>query len=178
MQEGILPKSGNILIRYEAPIELRRALLLLLQRLRVRCRNAREVICSVLVIRPDANNWAENDVWNEVDELLEEAPWNKIYDLILQFDEFVLSQCSGKRIGPAAKFQKEMNRICAENGIGWELRDGHLVRRVAEAYSRVRGKAPTHLDKAGLANAREELRQAFRAMDQRQNPKVTGAIKS
>jgi hypothetical protein len=37
--------------------------------------------CEVLLKRPDPNNWSTGNVENEVDKLIDNTPWWKIYDL-------------------------------------------------------------------------------------------------
>ena len=49
----------------------------------------RVVICRVLRVRPNANNWSDSNVWSEIQNLVYRCEWFKVYDIIeALYEEF------------------------------------------------------------------------------------------
>ena len=78
-------------------------------------------MCFVTKETEDRNNWAENDFMkSEVQSILENCPWYRIYDIIESFYQQI-----NDKIG----FEKEVNEYFVEKGIGWKLVHGILETR-------------------------------------------------
>ena len=81
-RQGYRPAAAQITVREDAPSELRGAVPLIAKAAGMKPSAMREVICEVLLVRPDPDNWSEYpNVWNEVAWLMEEAWWYKVYDI-------------------------------------------------------------------------------------------------
>ena len=84
---GYQAPDVEITIREDAPRELRNAILMIAQNLNMPPQYMRHVACSALLKRPDPSNWSYTNVWNEVNDLIENCPWNKVYDIAEQLYE-------------------------------------------------------------------------------------------
>ncbi len=74
--------DAEITIREDAPDVLRVGLTQLAYAADMGGKTLREIICAVLLKRPDyAQNWGAENVAREIDGLMSEAPWYKIYDI-------------------------------------------------------------------------------------------------
>jgi len=72
----------EITIREAAPEELRMAIIQIACNLGLKPSQIRETLCKVLLKAPDLNNWSEYpNVWEEVKDLMGNAPWFKVYDI-------------------------------------------------------------------------------------------------
>lgn len=75
-REGYRPPAAPITIREDAPPEPRGAVLVLAEEAGMTPDPMRDLICQVLLVRPDPNNWTEYpNIRNEVDWLVMDAPW-------------------------------------------------------------------------------------------------------
>ena len=82
----------------------------------------RSLVCFVTKDAEDPNNWGENDFMkNEVQSILENCPWNRIYDIIEYFYANIQNR-SG--------FEKDINEYFIEKGIGWKLVNGLIETRI------------------------------------------------
>ena len=133
----------------------------------------RDLVCQVLLVKPDPNNWSEYpNISNEVDWLVMDAPWYKVYDIV----EAVYARIRMFGATAAANFARRLNEFLVEKGIGWELRDGHIVHRGSAAFARSTDEAPRILDASGFQSATNEMREALGDISRRPTPDVTGAI--
>ncbi len=174
-REGYRPLAAPITIREDAPSELRGAILVLAEEAGLSPSTMREVICQVLLVKPDSTNWSEYpNIWNEVDWLLADAPWYKVYDIA----EAVYARLRRGMQGATAtaNFAQRLNDFLVENGIGWELRDGQMVHRGSVAFVKSTHDAPRILDESGFQRAANEMREALGDISRRPAPDTTGAI--
>ena len=73
-RQSYRPAAAQITVREDVPSELRGAVPLIAKAAGIKPSAMREVICEVLLVRPDPDNWSEYpNVWNEVAWLMEEA---------------------------------------------------------------------------------------------------------
>lgn len=129
--QGRRPSSAQIAVREEASSELRGAILMLAKAVGMKPSAIREVICSVLLVPPDANNWSEHpNIWNEVVWLMEDAPSQKVYAIVKALYAR-LAAPRGRDSRSAAEFERRLNDFLAENDIGWELRDRQITPKTA-----------------------------------------------
>lgn len=172
-REGYRPPAAPITIREDAPSELRGAVLVLAEEAELNPSTMREVICQVLLVKPDANNWSEYpNIWNEVDWLVMHAPWYKVYDIV----EALYARIRFYGATATANFARRLNDFLVEHGIGWELRDGRIVHRGSGAFAKSVHDAPRILDSSGFQRAANEMREALGDISRRPAPDVTGAI--
>ena len=172
-REGHRPAAAPITIREEAPPELRGAILVLAQEAGITPSTMRELICQVLLVKPDTNNWSDYpNIWNEVDWLVMHAPWYKVYDIA----EALYAHMRFYGATAKANFSRRLNDFLAEKGIGWELRDGQIVHRGSVAFAKSTHDAPRILDASGFQRAANEMKEALGDISRRPEPDTTGAI--
>src|ERR1035438_4086581 len=70
-----------ITVREGAPIALRMFIFEQMQRY-FEPKGARTLVCKVLRVPPNENNWSDEPVWNEVQTWVYECQWLKVYDII------------------------------------------------------------------------------------------------
>ena len=117
---GIEIPESKIVVRNDAPAAFRLYLLQLMLRY-AGLKKVRTCVCFVTKETEDRNNWAENDFMkSEVQSILENCPWYRIYDIIESFYQQI-----NDKIG----FEKEVNEYFVEKGIGWKLVHGILETR-------------------------------------------------
>ncbi len=175
-RQGYRPINAQITVREDAPSSLRNAILMLAKDVGKEPHDLRQVICKVLLVMPDLNNFsAYPNVWYEVVGLMESAPWYKIYDIAeALYTELAENGMTDSR--PAAKFERRLNDFLVENGIGWELRDGQITHRGSEAFAKSTHEVPRILDVSGFQRAANEMREALGDISRRPEPDITGAI--
>ena len=186
-RHGYGPPAAKITVHEDAPPDLRGAIPLIAEDVGMLPSNMRSVICRVLLKQPDRDNWSEYpNIWGEVYWLMEEAPWYKVYDIAeaiyAELCRSVYSDFNANFPGTegasesANKFGQRLNDFFVQQGIGWRLSDGQIIRRGSEAFVRSTREIPDRLDEFGHKNAATELREASRAISRRPSPNVTGAM--
>lgn len=76
-RHGYRGADAEITAREEAPDGLRFAVLAIGKEAGLGAKAMREVACRVLREPPNPNNWSEYpNIWEEVQELLKNCPWN------------------------------------------------------------------------------------------------------
>ena len=135
----------------------------------------RQVVCEVLLERPDSENWSDPIIQREVDCLLNEADWHEFYDIAEALYE-VAKESSWHNSAAAKKFERRLNDFFVENGIGWELCNGKITYRGSEAFEKSTHEVPDRLDESGFQSAAKEMREALKDISRRPDPDITGAI--
>ena len=172
-RHGYRDEELAISVREDAPDALRFGLAMLADGLGLGPLSARQEICRVLLTRPDANNWsAYPNVFDEVQRLLEIAPWYRVYDIAEAFHGRIAA--SDWQNGQA--FQARLNDLFRNHGIGWEMQDGRIVARGSEAYRLAVGQAVEVMRTSGRATASSEMHEALRDISRRPQADNTGAI--
>lgn len=164
----------EITIREDAPEVVRDGILMLGYDAGYGPDGMRELLCTVLLKRPDPNNWSAGNVKNEVSWLIDEAPWYKVYDFAER-----LYQKIGERDYDGAlrqRFQGQLNQLFQENGVGWEMKDGVLVVRGSKAFSMATGHATEVMARSGAPTAANEIHEALRDISRRPKADRTGAV--
>ena len=113
----------------------------------------REVICRVLLVRPDPNNRLPPLVWNEVKSLMDEAHRDKVYDIAESFYAKLLSG----NLHAAIKFERQLNDFFLKKGIDWEFRIGQITDRNSELINDDSNKTPQTLEKTDSHRAVNEM---------------------
>jgi hypothetical protein len=171
-RHGYKGAEPEITIREDAPDDLRYAIAEIARRAGMEPRDIRDVVCGVLFVRPDPNNWSPYpNVWNEVQRLLADCEWFNVYDI---------AEALWRSLYPGdpkrSQFQDELNRFFRERGIGWELKDPEgIVYRGSEAFTAVTKQAVQVLAATGRTTASTEIHEALTDIS-RKPPDVTGAM--
>lgn len=168
---GFRPAEPEITIREDAPDDLRFAVAQIAVNAGMGPSRIRDVICTVLFVAPDRNNWSEYpNIWDEVRGLLEDCEWFKVYDIAERLYRSLHYQ-------QADQFRDELNRFFREKGIGWELKDNEgIVFRGSAPFAAATINAVEALTATGRTNAASEIREALRDISRRPAPDRTGAI--
>ena len=164
----------EISVREDAPTVVRDGVLMLGYAAGFTPEAMRNLLCQVLLTRPDPNNWSPSNVEHEVSSLIEDAPWFKIYDFAER-----LYAAVGKRefSGDGQnRFEGQLNQLFREKGIGWEMKQGVLVARGSEPFALATGHATNVMYANGTPTAANEIHEALRDISRRPNADVTGAI--
>jgi hypothetical protein len=111
------------------------------------------------------------NVFNEVQDLVGNCPWHKVYDVAEEFYQR-LDRDAEKR----CEFEDRLNEFFIENGIGWAMKEGKIVVRGSEAFSAVPKQAIDALEEAARHTAAREIHEAIQDLSRRPQPDVTGSI--
>ena len=164
---GIEIPEPKIVVRNDAPADFRLYLLQLMLRYEG-LKKVRTCVCFVTKEAEDRNNWAENDFMkSEVQSILDNCPWYRIYDII---ESFYL------QINDKIGFEREVNEYFVEKGIGWKLVHGILETRGEEAFEQDIKDVVDILGEAKLHTTQYEIREALKDMSKRPTPDITGSV--
>jgi hypothetical protein len=173
----------EVTIREGAPENLRYFVLQTAKDLGWGPASLRPTVCQVLRVSPDPNNWSEYpNVNDEVNRLIAECEWFKVYDIIEALHAAMAKQDAiTKKTAPrfaniALKFAEEVNDFFMEEGIAWQLVDGQVVTRGTEAFESVVDTATAALDLSKRPTAAKHLREALQDLSRRPDPDLAGAV--
>ena len=170
------PSPAKITVREEAPPSLRFAIPSIAEDAGMQPSTMRQVICQILLVKPDSNNWSEYpNIWYEVCWLMEDAMWYKVYD-IAEALYATLEEYQHLSSQPAEKFEHRLNDFLVENGIGWELCNGKITHRGSEVFTKSTHGSVEVLVESDLQRSANEMREALRDISRRPDPDITGAI--
>lgn len=176
---NLRPPSPEITIRHEAPIELRHVIADIACECGLRPGTQRDIICRVLRVRADPDNWSDfPNVDGEVRDHLEACAWYQVYDLVEEFRAAIALQDTEAFASDrqAPKFDQELNDYFVNRGIGWKIKDGLLEVRGPEAFEHAINDAMGSLKLSGRQTARGELHEALRDLSRRPSADLTGAM--
>ncbi|HRW61166.1 MAG TPA: hypothetical protein P5340_11000 [Defluviicoccus sp.] len=172
-RHGYRSPDAEITVRKDAPEAFRQGLVMLANSLGLTPHSARSGVCSVLLRRPDPNNWsAYPNVFDEVNILVDSAPWPKVYDIAETFYQRL------ETLDPprSQEFEDQLNDLFRENGIGWEMQGGQIVARGSEAFSVALRTASGLMEEERKPTSAQEIHEALADISRRPNADVTGAI--
>lgn len=162
----------EITVREAAPENLRYAVAQIAVDCELRPKEIREVVCRILFIAPDRNNWSEYpNIWEEVQNLLDNCEWFKVYDIAEALYQKIRNHWER-----GEKYKAELNRFFRENGIGWELSGEEITFRGGDTFTTAVVEAQQILAETGRVNAASEIHEAIRDVSRRPKPDITGAI--
>ena len=122
----------EISAREDAPENLRFAIPQIAEDIGMTPTPLRRVVCRVLRVRPDPMNWTEHpNVSDEVNDLIAECPWFKVYDIA----EALHATLAPRFPDRAEAFEEQLNDVFLEKGIGWQMTDGEIVYRGSDAFA-------------------------------------------
>ena len=163
----------EISVREDAPEDLRFAIPLIAEEVGMRPTPMRRTICRVLHVRPDPSNWSDYpNVSDEVNYLISDCPWFKVYDIA----EALHAAFASHSPDAAETFEEKLNDFFFEKGIGWKMTNGDIVYRGSDVFTETTQQADQVLAKTGLSAAANEMQEALRDISRRPEPDVTGAI--
>lgn len=188
-RHGYAGHAKEITIREDAPENLRYVVLNLATKLGIRPRQMRELTCSVLRQRPDSGNWSEYpNIYGEVEEHIYGCNWFRVYDIIEQIwdcldrqeqrsdDDFPWEEEVEPKERKADQFERTLNEVFVEEGIGWQLVKGRIVTRGEESFEAAVKTAQADLAAAGRPTASQRIHEALQALSRRPEPDPAGAI--
>lgn len=174
-REGHRPLAAEIRIRNDAPDNLRYFAVECARQIGKRPSELRQIVCGVLHLAPDLSNWSElPNIWEEVQRLVRECEWYKVYDIIEAIcRSFSVSEFGG---GQRAEYANAINEFFVERGIGWKLEGCQVVTRGDEAFEAAMRAATQATAAAGHGTAASEIREALADLSRRPDPDLTGAL--
>ncbi|PQJ09578.1 hypothetical protein CJD36_016700 [Flavipsychrobacter stenotrophus] len=169
-RHGYNSVQKEIILREDAPTGLRSFLIQSLYAYGYTPKAVRLYICQTLRVAPDTqNNWGDDNVRYEIQDLIDNCDWFKIYDII----EALYHQIERRH---QSRFTDEINEYFKVNGIGWKLEDGQITYRGEEFFEADLRKAEDIMVTAGLNTAKNEIQEAINDLSRRPIPDITGAI--
>jgi hypothetical protein len=174
-RQGLAPDPMPISDRDNAPPDMRYAVISIPEHyLGVSPTTLRDILCCVMRTRPDSSNWSEYpNIWGEVQVLIERCEWYKVYDVIEAIHEYFVNH---RQRDKAARYAQEINDCFNEMGIGWELLEGRLLARGEQSFEVTLSDATAALSEASLDTAQTELAAARKALSQRPEANLSGAV--
>lgn len=138
-RHGFRPREVEIRIWDDFPADLRDVVVDIAYESGLDPHAARSVACKALRKRKNPDNWsAYPNVDGEVRELLANAEPSNVYDLIEVFHQYLTGN-EGEDYRPK-HFEREVNKLFKNEGVGWQLVGGELQIREPEALQQVVGK--------------------------------------
>lgn len=172
----------EITIREDAPENLRYAVLQTVVDLDWTPTALRAILCRVLV-PPDPNSqkeypngWGDPNVWEEVQALMYGCDWFKVYDIIEALHaQLAKNDRMSWEKTHALQFAETLNDFFTEEGIGWQIVNGQVVARGAEAFETVVTAATLALEISQRPTAAKHLHEALEALSRRPQADLPGA---
>lgn len=178
-RHGYSGQSAPITVREDAPEALRHAVVQIAAEEGFSTPSEqRTLICRVLRVLPDRNNWSEYpNIAGEVERLVTNCAWYRVYDIAEAFyAEAAVQHSFRTRTGDAGDFESKLNEVLCEQGIGWKMEQGHIVYRGDEPFEQAVTSARQALQHSSRATAQNEVAEALRDLSRRPTPDRTGAI--
>ena len=183
-RHGYGQNAVEITLHNDAPAELRSVLVDIAYECGFTPTTLRKIVCKVLRIAVDSNNWSEYPyIDQEVRNHLEDCDWHYVYDVVEEINRQYRNHLrwnlkTGKllRWKDNSQFSHELNAYFRMRGIGWQLVDGLVEIRGSDEFESSVREASTMLEQQGLTTAHSELRESLRDLSRRPDPDMTGAI--
>ncbi|WP_151718678.1 AbiJ-NTD4 domain-containing protein [Gemmobacter serpentinus] len=169
---GYRAPESEITVREDAPPPIRDGIMMAGYGADLGPNRMRDILCQVLLRRPDPSNWSDSNVEREVAILIDEAPWYRVYD----FAEHLYGEIGTRKYTSQARFEMQLNQLFREHGVGWEMKQGCLVARGSEAFALATGHATQVMQQHGAPTAATEIHEALKDISRRPIADVTGAI--
>jgi hypothetical protein len=171
-RHGYGSREAEITVREDAPEDFRYAVVEIARAAGISLKAIRAATCRILFVAPDRNNWSDSNIREELEGLLADCEWCKVYDVAEDLWRSLEYDSDNQDL-----FATELNRFFRERGIGWELKDPDgIVFRGGETFATTTRGAAQTLEDAGLRTAANEIHEALRDISRRPNPDRTGAI--
>ena len=172
-RRGLRPAARDIVVREDAPRELREAVIQIARDHKISPNPQRSILCRILRVMPNQSNWSEYpNVWSEVEGLIQTCEWYSVYDYIEALHQYL---SEGLDPESADAFTEDINQFFLENGIGWQMKDGAIEIRGPEAFEDALRSAQQATG-TGFQVASREIREALHDLSRRPDPDLTGEI--
>jgi hypothetical protein len=168
-RHGFSSDAKEITIREDAPEYLRYLVLQTAVELGLEHSELRQILCRVLRVAPNQNNYRGSDIWREAQNLINQCDWFKIYDII----EALHARFAGTQA--AQPFAEALNEFFIEEGIGWQLVHGQIITRGTEAFETVVTEATSALATSQRPTAATHLHEALQDLSRRPQADLPGA---
>lgn len=166
---GIEIPQSPITVRNDAPYAFRNYLFQLMRKYEPSLKKIRAYVCFVTKEAEDPNNWGENEFMkNEIQTIIENCPWYRIYDIIEYF-------YTNLRVNKA-EYAKDINDYFIEKGIGWKFNNGFIETRGEEAFEQKIAEVVGILGYEGFLTSQNEIHEALKDMSKRPTPDITGSV--
>ncbi|MCC6191908.1 MAG: hypothetical protein IT318_23000 [Anaerolineales bacterium] len=181
-RHGYRSAPKEITIWEDAPETLRHFVLDTAVKMEFGPNRLRRVICPVLHVRPDPNNWTEYpNVWDEVQDLVYGCDWFLFYDFVEALYRALSEHLpEDTSFGPGYTlghlFQDALNEFFVDEGIGWQMVDGEIITRGTETFESNIHSAVEALGAANRLTAQNEIHEAIGDLSRRPEADLTGAI--
>jgi hypothetical protein len=167
----------EITIREDAPENLRYFMLETVVELGWAPSSLRDVVCRVLRTSPNPGNWSEYpNVWGEVEGLVYHCNWFKVYDIIEAIHARMVKNDGSRGQNDPPQFTEALNEFFVEEGIGWQLVDGHIGTRGTETFESVVTEATAALEATKRPTAAKHLHEALQDLSRRPEADLPGAV--
>jgi hypothetical protein len=168
----------EITIREGAPEELRRWLLDVVLSLGFGAGYLRPIVIRVTATLPDQHGPDEASILAGLRAQVGSCEWFKVYELIEAFHEFFLRRDSRDTYYShlACDFAGAVNTFFIDHGIGWQLVDGEIMTRGAEAFEGTVKTAIAALEEDAKPTAAGRLHFAIDALSARPKADTSGAV--
>lgn len=176
-RHGFGLEEPQISVRYEAPSELRFAVLALARRGGLSDGTLLNLLTQVLLV-PPKGNWSPSYIEEEVNGLFRAAGWPSVYDCTESIYLSLMSLHEMQWTDPPAHewFERELNVFFRQRGIGWQMAGGRVEFRGPQPLEAEISAATGMLKATSRPTAARELAESRLALSRRPNPDVTGAI--
>lgn len=179
-RHGFRSDNPPITVWNDAPENFRYAILLIAKEdCNLSPSRLRELSCKVLRTQPDGNNWSDIPIWNEVQNLVMQCEWYRVFDIIEEIAGDLDRQgvvVRGVTRNAKEYFEEEASLLMAEYGIGWKLEGGIVQARGEEGYESILKLAEQSLNDSQKPTALRELKEAIRDLSRRPIPDISGSI--
>lgn len=122
---GFTKPATEIRIREDAPGFVREALLSIACEVGLLPDELRAILCRVLRVSPDPSNWSAPNVEREVQMLLGNADWYRVYNFVEAVYSHLDDRWADGEFLPE-RWQREVNEYFLEAAGGWQLVNGSL----------------------------------------------------
>ncbi len=135
----------------------------------------RTSVCRTLNIAPDRDNWSGiPNIRDEVECLLNNAEWYRVYDVIEDLVLFMKDTFAGYKVDD---FVSKINEIFVDIGAGWQLvADAGIMMRGDADFEETVADARRALLTTRYEVAEKEIREALADLSRRPEADLTGAI--
>jgi hypothetical protein len=169
-REGYAGREVEIVVREDAPQAFRDFIIQTLYYLRWTPTEIRKIICQILRISPDDNNWSDYpNIDNEIKYLISNCGWFRVYDIV---EALYSSNLRGTQVD----FAEEINDYFLANGIGWKLDNGKILFRGDTSFENILKNAKINIAQGGFDTAKNEISEAISDLSRKPKPDKAGAI--
>src|SRR5262249_23717611 len=121
----------------------------------------------------DPSIWHYQEAWKQVEDLVCQCKWFRIYDAVEAIHEHF------RRVAPKAaqEFREQINDVLVDQGVGWQLlEDGKVTTRGDDGFENTVKTSIAVLEEDSKPTAAGHLRFAISALSAKPKPNTSGAV--